>query len=197
MRTSQSVRLLYDSLVYARHICHAPLTMGTFPVSAGAAVITPQRRLRRRKLYILCFCTGAKAQSCRCSGFSQRIGDSLGSQNKRRRVPPKSLGGREEVSLSPHAVTASRNAAFGFQAGVDRSEQPCLSPPGAVHLRGAPDSLVHGLCTGNAVYSVVKLHERDRPPHLFSRLESSLTTDFRKILQKFFSASTVASVFSY
>ena len=47
MRTSQSVRLLYDSLVYARHICHAPLTMGTFPVSAGAAVITPQHRSYR------------------------------------------------------------------------------------------------------------------------------------------------------
>ena len=82
----------------------------------------------------------------------------------RRRVPPKSLGGREEVSLFPHAVTASRSAAFGDQAGVDRSEQPCLSPPGAVHLRGAPDSLVHGLCTGNAVYSVVKLHEREIDP---------------------------------
>ena len=104
----------------------------------------------------------------------------------RRRVPPKSLGGREEVSLSPHAVIASRSAAFGDRAGVDRSEQPCLSPPGAVHLRGAPDSLVHGLCTGNAVYSVVKLHEGDRPPHLFPRWESGLTTDFRKILQKFF-----------
>ena len=30
-----------------RHICHAPLTMGTFPVSAGADVITPQRRFTR------------------------------------------------------------------------------------------------------------------------------------------------------
>ena len=30
-----------------RHICHASLTMGTFPVSAGAAVITPQRRFTR------------------------------------------------------------------------------------------------------------------------------------------------------
>ena len=91
MLTNQSVRLLYCSLVYARHICHAPLTMGTFPVSAGAAVITPQRRFTRA---------------------------------------PKSLGGREEVSLSPHAVIASRNAAFGYQAGVDRSEQSCSSPPG-------------------------------------------------------------------
>ena len=31
----------------ARQICHAPLTKGTLPVSAGAAVITPQRRFRR------------------------------------------------------------------------------------------------------------------------------------------------------
>ena len=30
-----------------RHICHAPLTIGTFLVSAGAAVITPQRRFTR------------------------------------------------------------------------------------------------------------------------------------------------------
>ena len=108
--------------------------MGTFPVSAGAAVITPQRRFTRAP-----------------------------------QGSPKSLGGREEVSLFPHAVTASRNAAFGFQTDVDRSEQFCSSPPGAVHLRGAPDSLVHGLCTGNAVYSVVKLHEGDRPSHLLPR----------------------------
>ena len=47
MLTSQSVRLRYYSLVIVRHICHAPLTMGTFPVSAGAAVITPQRRFTR------------------------------------------------------------------------------------------------------------------------------------------------------
>ena len=47
MLTNQSVRLLYDSLLIARHICHAPLTMGTFPVSAGAVVITPQRRFTR------------------------------------------------------------------------------------------------------------------------------------------------------
>ncbi len=30
-----------------RHICHASLTMGTFLISAGAAVITPQRRFIR------------------------------------------------------------------------------------------------------------------------------------------------------
>ena len=96
------------------------------------------------------------------------------------------LGGREEVSLSPHAVIAPRNAAFGVQAGVDRSEQSCSSPPGAVHLRGAPDSLVHGLCTGNAVYSVVKLHEGDRPPHLFPRWESGFGLCFSHVFQKNF-----------
>ena len=89
MLTYKSVRLLYYNLISIRHICHAPLTMGTFLVSAGAAVITPQRRFFVR-----------------------------------RRVPPKSLGGREEVSLSPHAVTATRSATSGFQACVDRSGQP-------------------------------------------------------------------------
>ena len=145
----------------SRHICHAPLTIGTFLVSAGAAVITPQRRFTRAP-----------------------------------QGSPKSLGGREEVSLSPHAVTATRSATSGFQACVDRSGQPVHHLLDC-HLRGAPDSLVHGLCTGNAVYSVVKLHEGDRPSHLFPRWESSLATDFRKILQKFFSASTVVPVFSY
>ena len=48
-----------------------PLTMGTQQVSAGAAVITPQRRFTRAP-----------------------------------QGSPKSLGGREEVSLSPRAVLA-------------------------------------------------------------------------------------------
>ena len=62
--------------------------LGTFLVSAGAAVITPQRRFIRAP-----------------------------------QGSPKSLGGREEVSLSPHVVTALRSATFGFQACVDRSGQ--------------------------------------------------------------------------
>ena len=37
-------RSLSDYIRCFRHICHAPLTIGTFLVSAGAAVITPQRR---------------------------------------------------------------------------------------------------------------------------------------------------------
>ena len=130
---------------------------GDIPVSAGAAVITPQRRF------------ACVAQVTRAPQGS-----------------PKSLGGREEVSLFPHAVTASRNAAFGFQAGVDRSKQSCPSPPGAVHLRGAPDSLVHGLCTGNAVYSVVKLHEGVRPSHLLPRWESGFGLYFPHVFQKIF-----------
>ena len=40
-------RSLSDNIRYFRHICHASLTMGTFPVSAGADVITPQRRFTR------------------------------------------------------------------------------------------------------------------------------------------------------
>ena len=64
----------------------------------------------------------------------------------RRRVPPKSLGGREEVSLSPHVVTALRSATFGFQACVDRSGQLVHHLLGLSFL-AAPDSLIHGLCT--------------------------------------------------
>ena len=82
-------RSLSDNIRYFRHICHAPMTIGTFLVSAGAAVITPQRRFTRAP-----------------------------------QGSPKSLGGREEVSLSPHAVTATRSATSGFQACVDRSGQP-------------------------------------------------------------------------
>ena len=36
-----------DLIGYFRHICRAPLTMGTLLVSAGAVVITPQRRCTR------------------------------------------------------------------------------------------------------------------------------------------------------
>ena len=32
----------------------------------------------------------------------------------------------------------------------------------AVRFGGAPDSLVYGICTGNAVYSVVKLQRRGK-----------------------------------
>lgn len=37
-------RITVKSILKARHICHASLTPGTEQVSAGAAVITPQRR---------------------------------------------------------------------------------------------------------------------------------------------------------
>ena len=47
MLTYKPVRLLYYNSISIRHICHAPLTMGTLLVSAGAAVITPQRRFTR------------------------------------------------------------------------------------------------------------------------------------------------------
>ena len=105
----------------------------------------------------------------------------------RRRVPPKSLGGREEVSLFPHAVTASRSAASGFQACVDRSDQPCLSPPWAFHLRGAPASLVHGLCTDNAVYSVVNMREGELDPLTYFPVgRVVLVYDFPMFSKKFF-----------
>ena len=84
--------MVSDFEKFTRHICHAPLTIGTFLVSAGAAVITPQRRFTRAP---------------------------QGSP-----PPKKSLAGREEVSLSPHAVTAPRSATSGLQACVDCSGQP-------------------------------------------------------------------------
>ena len=106
------------------------------------------------------------------------------------------MAGREDVSLSPHAVTAPEVPPSGFRLALIAQDNLFITS-WVVHPGGAPDSLVHGLCTGNAVYSVVKLHEGDRPSHLLPRWESSLATDFRKILQKFFSASTVEPVFSY
>ena len=65
-------RSSFEFEVRFRHICHASLTIGDIPVSAGAAVITPQRRFT----------------SC-AAGF--RL---------------KSVGGCEQVSLSPHGVLA-------------------------------------------------------------------------------------------
>ena len=41
-----SILSLFVMFIF-RHICHASLTMGTLPVSAGAAVITPQHRSER------------------------------------------------------------------------------------------------------------------------------------------------------
>jgi hypothetical protein len=43
---TQSILSLFVMFIF-RHICHASLTMGTLPVSAGAAVITPQHRSKR------------------------------------------------------------------------------------------------------------------------------------------------------
>ena len=42
----------------------------------------------------------------------------------RRRVPPKSLGGREEVSLSPHAVTAPEMPLSGFRLALIARNSP-------------------------------------------------------------------------
>ena len=55
--------------------------------------------------------------------------------------------------MIPPCSRGVQNAAFEFQAGVDRWD--------TVLLGVAPDSLVHGLCTGNAVYSVVKLRKKE------------------------------------
>ena len=44
--TTFSMQLLSD-FTFTHSICHASRMMGTLPVAAGAAVITPQRRFTR------------------------------------------------------------------------------------------------------------------------------------------------------
>ena len=66
---------------------------------------------------------------------------------------------------------------------MDRSEQSYSSPPGAVHLRGVPDSLVHRLCTGNAVYEIVKLHIGRM---FFPQWVGTDTLHLLSVIQKFF-----------
>ena len=97
--------------------------------------------------------------------------------------PPKSLGGREEVSLTPMQSSRPEMPLSGYQADVDRSEQSYSSPPGAVHLRGVPDSLVHRLCTGNAVYEIVKLHIGRM---FFPQWVGTDTLHLLSVIQKFF-----------
>ena len=121
---------------------------GDIPVSAGAAVITPQRRFTRAP-----------------------------------QSSPKSLGGREEVSLTPMQSSRPEMPLSGIRADVDRSEQSYSSPPGAVHLRGVPDSLVHRLCTGNAVYEIVKLHIGRM---FFPQWVGTDTLHLLSVIQKFF-----------
>ena len=76
--------------------------------------------------------------------------------------PPKSLGGREKVSLFPHIVIASKMPPLGYRLTLI-AQNSCVSPPQAVYLRGVPASLVYELCTDNAVYSLVKLREGKYP----------------------------------
>ena len=66
------------------------------------------------------------------------------------------MAGREEVSLSPHAVTAPEVPPSGFRLALIAQDNLFITS-WVVRPGGAPDSLVHGLCTRNAVYSVVKL----------------------------------------
>lgn len=99
--------------------------------------------------------------------------------------PPKSLAGREEVSLSPRALIAPDVPPSGSQRR--RSLRNSLSITSwLLHLRGVLHSLMRGLCTCSAVYSVVKLHERDRPSHLFPRWESGFGLCFSHVFQKIF-----------
>ena len=66
------------------------------------------------------------------------------------------MAGREEVSLSPHAVTAPEVPPPGFRLALIAQDNRFITS-WVVHPGGASDSLVHGLCTRNAVYSVVNV----------------------------------------
>ena len=90
------------------------------------------------------------------------------------------------VMSMPALVVNEKVVAMGKvlkAADVDRSEQSYSSPPGAVHLRGVPDSLVHRLCTGNAVYEIVKLHIGRM---FFPQWVGTDTLHLLSVIQKFF-----------
>lgn len=73
------------------------------------------------------------------------------------------MAGREEVSLSPHTVLASEVPLPGSRLALIAGNS-LLFTSLAVRLGGAPDLLVYGLCTDNAVYSLVKLQRRTTKP---------------------------------
>ena len=88
-----------------RCICHAPPARGVFQAAVGSGCHSSTAPLpRRHKLHIAHFRLAAKIRSFRCSGSSQRINDPLGTLLWLARtagLPRKSVGGREQVSLSP------------------------------------------------------------------------------------------------
>ena len=88
-----------------RCICHAPPARGVFQAAVGSGCHSSTAPLpRRHKLHIAHFRLAAKIRSFRCSGSSQRIIDPLGTLLWLARtagLPRKSVGGREQVSLSP------------------------------------------------------------------------------------------------
>ena len=87
-----------------RCICHAPPARGVFQAAVGSGCHSSTAPLpRRHKLHIAHFRLAAKIRSFRCSGSSQRINDPLGTLLWLARtagLPRKSVGGREQVSLS-------------------------------------------------------------------------------------------------
>lgn len=104
-----------------------------------------------------------------------------------RKEAAKILGISIASIFKPPWSPRARNAVSGSQADVDRWEQPFLSPPWAVHLGGAPDSLVHGLCTRNAVYSIVKVQRRGETcPSINTDKKSKKQALQMKLYQKYF-----------
>ena len=66
------------------------------------------------------------------------------------------MAGREEVSLSPHTVLAPEVPLPGSRLALI-ARNSLLFTSLAVRLGGAPDLLVYGLCTDNAVYLIVNV----------------------------------------
>jgi len=79
----------------------------------------------------------------------------------RRRVPPKSLAGREEVSLSTRAIIAHSVPQPYLRKAVG-APLAAISPPGCQHPGVASHSLLRGLCTCSAVYAVVKVPMKEK-----------------------------------
>ena len=80
------------------------------------------------------------------------------------------MAGREEVSLSTHSIIAPEVPPSGFRLTlIAGNSLPFASL--AVRSGGAPNSLLYGICTNNAVYSVVKLHEGGIDPLTYFPVE--------------------------
>ena len=81
----------------------------------------------------------------------------------RRRVPPKSLAGREGSIFKPPAQSSRRICHHPGHRDVDRSETACPSPPGCSIFAASCTRSYAGYVPVLAVYSVVKDQRRKNP----------------------------------